>query len=102
MLRMLRDALHAPGSDALVSELRRRYRAALVDEFQDTDRVQWDIFRRIFFEGDQKLIVIGDPKQAIYGFRNADVHTYHAARARIQERGSIVPLTINYRSRAPL
>jgi exodeoxyribonuclease V beta subunit len=102
MLRMLRDALHAPGSDALVGELRRRYRVALVDEFQDTDRVQWDIFRRIFFHEDQKLIVIGDPKQAIYGFRNADVHTYHAARAEIEAAGSIVPLTVNYRSREPL
>lgn len=105
MLRMLRDALRAEGGGALVDELRRRYRVALVDEFQDTDRVQWDIFRTIFFEDarDQMLIVIGDPKQAIYGFRNADVHTYHAARAEIADRGGrVVPLTVSYRSRAPV
>ncbi len=105
MLRMLREALHAEGSDALVAELRRRYRVALVDEFQDTDRVQWDVFKRIFFDegAEQRLIVIGDPKQAIYGFRNADVHTYHAACDEIRASGgSVVPLTVSYRSRAPL
>lgn len=104
MLSMLRDALYAPeGGDALVTELRRRYRVALVDEFQDTDAVQWDIFRKVFFETDaeQRLVVIGDPKQAIYGFRNADVHTYHRAREAIEARGgATVPLTVSYRSSA--
>ena len=105
MLRMLEEALRADGSDALLGELRRRYEVALVDEFQDTDRVQWEIFRRIFVEGPgpHRLILIGDPKQAIYGFRNADVHTYHAAVREIEERGgSIVPLKVSFRSRAPL
>lgn len=104
MLRMLRDALKQD-TGALVRELRRRYRVALVDEFQDTDQVQWDVFRRIFFEPgvEQRLFVIGDPKQAIYGFRNADVHTYHAARAEIEAQGGqIVPLTVCYRARAPV
>src|SRR5690606_33840635 len=67
--------------------------------------VQWEIFRRIFVEGPgpHRLILIGDPKQAIYGFRNADVHTYHAAVREIEERGgSIVPLKVSFRSRAPL
>lgn len=105
MLRMLDEALHADGSEALVSELRRRYQVALVDEFQDTDRVQWSIFKRLFVEGtsEHRLIVIGDPKQAIYGFRNADVHTYHAAVDELKARGaSMVALTVSYRSRAPL
>lgn len=105
MLRMLDDALHADGSEALLSELRRRYQVALVDEFQDTDRVQWNIFKRVFVDGtsEHRLIVIGDPKQAIYGFRNADVHTYHAAVDELKARGgSSVPLTVSYRSRAPL
>ena len=103
MLTMLREALLAPGGDVLVEELRRRYRVALVDEFQDTDRVQWDIFRTIFVEAPasdpRRLVVIGDPKQAIYGFRNADVHTYHAASREIAQRGGqLVPLTVSYRS----
>ena len=123
MLQMLRAALFAPGGESLVGELRRRYRVALVDEFQDTDRVQWDIFRRVFFDGsvssdgskssdgtepsdgskageaEQRLFLIGDPKQAIYGFRNADVHTYHAACAELEASGGqVIPLTVCYRS----
>lgn len=105
MLGMLRDALSGEGGAALVRELRRRYRIALVDEFQDTDDVQWAIFRRIFFEDEsapQRLVVIGDPKQAIYGFRRADVHTYHSAREEIEGRGgAVVPLQVSYRSTAP-
>ncbi len=101
MLRMLADALAAPGGEALIAELRRRYRIALVDEFQDTDRVQWDIFRTLFFDhdGPWRLVVIGDPKQAIYGFRNADVHTYVAARETLLGAGGErVPLDVSYRS----
>jgi len=105
MLRMLRDALVADGGGALIRELRRRYRVALVDEFQDTDRVQWDIFRTLFFDHDEgpwRLVVIGDPKQAIYGFRNADVYTYHAAaRQLVDAGGDVVPLDTSYRSTAP-
>lgn len=105
MLRMLSSALDLDRGGALTTELRRRYRVALVDEFQDTDAVQWNIFRKIFFDDapEHRLIVIGDPKQAIYGFRNADVHTYHAARAAIEASGGqVVPLTVCYRSRAPV
>ncbi|MBX3274822.1 MAG: UvrD-helicase domain-containing protein [Sandaracinaceae bacterium] len=101
MLSMLADALHGEGGDALVRELRRRYRYALVDEFQDTDPVQWDVFSTLFVahEGDERLVVIGDPKQAIYGFRNADVHTYLAAkRALVARGGDVVPLETCYRS----
>ena len=54
----------------------------LVDEFQDTDPVQWDIMRRAFGERRRTLVLIGDPKQAIYAFRGADVYAYlDAARA---------------------
>ena len=80
----------------LLEAIRRRYRIALVDEFQDTDRKQWDIFRRIFsskvnrIDGDGVpepkqgfLLVVGDPKQAIYSFRGADVATYLAAKEAI-------------------
>ena len=65
--------------DAAAERLRERYRIVLVDEFQDTDVVQWDILRRAF-HGHRTLILIGDPKQAIYAFRGADVYSYLDAR----------------------
>ena len=61
---------------AAAASLRERYRVALVDEFQDTDPVQWEIMRRAFGDGDATLVLIGDPKQAIYAFRGADVYAY--------------------------
>ncbi len=83
MLLGVRDALASGNKEArlLTETLRRRWSIALVDEFQDTDPVQWEIFRRLFVDGteDHRLFVIGDPKQAIYGFRGADVHTYKVA-----------------------
>jgi exodeoxyribonuclease V beta subunit len=61
--------------------LGNRYRVVLIDEFQDTDPVQWDIFSSLFGrnEGRTSLVMVGDPKQSIYGFRGADVHTYQSA-----------------------
>jgi len=65
-----------------VALLRREYRYCLVDEFQDTDPLQWEIFRRTFLDsgGANPLYLIGDPKQAIYRFRGGDVYTYMEAR----------------------
>ena len=79
MLTMVWRGLERPGTGPwLTQTLRRRYRFALIDEFQDTDEIQWQIFRRLFVEGAaaNRLFVIGDPKQAIYGWRGADVRTY--------------------------
>ncbi|MSP24476.1 MAG: hypothetical protein EXR75_04795 [Myxococcales bacterium] len=101
----LRDALAGPTGSALAGRLRRRYRAALVDEFQDTDPAQWEILRSIWprtpaskREGDDSvLMLIGDPKQAIYGFRGADVFAYLDARDSVPE-SSRYTMTCNYRS----
>ena len=80
LLTRLRDALAAAGGEALAAAIRARFPAALIDEFQDTDPVQYEIFRRVFADGASRLFLIGDPKQAIYGFRGADIFTYlHAA-----------------------
>jgi exodeoxyribonuclease V beta subunit len=77
LLTRLRDALRDPArGDAAVATLQRRYQVALIDEFQDTDPVQWDIVARAFDGPDATLVLIGDPKQAIYAFRGADVHAY--------------------------
>lgn len=119
------DALSGPHAQALVQRLRAQYAIALVDEFQDTDPRQWSIFHTVFGESDAAraaefealasvhsplalesartsdsqarfLALIGDPKQAIYGFRGGDVQTYLAA-ASVAEPAP--PLDRNFRSR---
>jgi exodeoxyribonuclease V beta subunit len=101
MLRLVAHGLRGPGGAGLVETLRRRFRLAVIDEFQDTDDVQWEIFRTIFHEsgGRNPLVVIGDPKQSIYGFRGADVATYREAR-RVIAGGPTATLTLdrNFRS----
>ncbi|MCI0570122.1 MAG: UvrD-helicase domain-containing protein, partial [Myxococcaceae bacterium] len=101
MLLHVRDGLRGPQGEALAQALRERYRFALVDEFQDTDEVQWEVFRRVFHEsgGRSVLYVIGDPKQAIYSFRGADVQTYLKARQTVVDAGgAFVQLRTNFRS----
>lgn len=87
-------ALEGPMGGALLARLRKRYRAALIDEFQDTDPLQERIFLRVF-GGPDALYLIGDPKQAIYGFRGADIHAYLDA-----ARGAATRLSLgaNWRS----
>jgi exodeoxyribonuclease V beta subunit len=98
-------ALEGPRGGSLIAALRRRYRFALVDEFQDTDELQWTFFERVFIESDagHRVCLIGDPKQAIYGFRGGDVEAYLKARRQIERQGSPpVPLSHNFRSTAAL
>ncbi len=105
MLAWVWRALEGPGGAALVTALRERFRCALVDEFQDTDDLQWRIFKRIFVDGkgDHRLYVVGDPKQAIYAFRGADVFTYLRARGELTADGRPpIKLLDNFRSTAPL
>lgn len=71
---------------ALVAAIGGSFDAALIDEFQDTDPHQWTIFGRVFGQGVHHLFLIGDPKQAIYGFRGANIHVYNAATAFAGER----------------
>ena len=79
LLRLLADALEGPFADDLARGLGRRYGIALIDEFQDTDPVQYRIFRELHARAGTPLFLIGDPKQAIYAFRGADVFAYLAA-----------------------
>ena len=92
-------ALGGAGGDALAERMRTRFPVALIDEFQDTDRLQAEIFGRIYADGaeDGGLIVVGDPKQSIYRFRGADVFAYLDARRRMTA-GHTLGLTVNYRS----
>ena len=102
LMRCVWQALCSPQGPNLSQTLRDRFRFALIDEFQDTDPLQWKIFRRVFVDADSPnhaLYIIGDPKQAIYTFRGADVHTYIQARYELIRTGAPrVPLKINYRS----
>jgi exodeoxyribonuclease V beta subunit len=96
MLTRLDEALHKPGGDALAAAIRSRFPAAMIDEFQDTDPQQYRIFRRLYInQPDTALLLIGDPKQAIYAFRGADIFTYMKAR---HEVSAHYTLDTNWRS----
>lgn len=99
LLQQLHDRLHGRGGDALAGALRARYPAALIDEFQDTDPLQFAIFQRIYAGSDAPLVLMGDPKQAIYSFRGADLHTYLAARRHARAEHTLAE---NQRSSAEL
>ena len=82
LLNRLLKTLRAPGGEQLAATLRGRYRVALVDESQDTDPVQHEILRRIFQHQDAGAwFMVGDPKQAIYSFRGADLRVFLEARS---------------------
>jgi len=84
MLTHLRDALAGPAGAALAAAVTERFPVAMIDEFQDTDPLQWDIFQRLYLDGPGRgLYLIGDPKQAIYSFRGGDIFTYMAAQGRL-------------------
>ena len=93
LLSQLRDAL--ADEDAVARQrMRQRWQIVLIDEFQDTDPVQWEVFERAF-HGHAVLVLIGDPKQAIYAFRGGDVFTYLRAAALTSTRQT---LSVNQRS----
>jgi len=107
LLDRVHRALTGPDNEAFVEILHGRFRYGLIDEFQDTDAKQWAIFHRIFVDNPEGyLYIIGDPKQAIYSFRGADIHTYLVARKNLiseQAPPAVrVPLKVNYRSTQPM
>jgi exodeoxyribonuclease V beta subunit len=100
MLERLKAALEGPNGEALRRRIVEQYPVALVDEFQDTSPEQYRIFDLLYRVGDNDgargLFLIGDPKQSIYGFRGADIHSYLAARR--ATTGRHYQLGTNYRS----
>ena len=102
LLMRVHGALKGPRGPRLTEVLREGYRAALIDEFQDTDPVQLDVFRTIYapervINGPRPtLFLIGDPKQAIYAFRGADIFAYLAAAQKTIDR--VCTLEVSYRS----
>ncbi|PKM25846.1 MAG: exodeoxyribonuclease V subunit beta [Gammaproteobacteria bacterium HGW-Gammaproteobacteria-13] len=94
LLNKLQQALQSEGGEHLAGTLRTQYPVALIDEFQDTDPVQYRVFHRIYQDAGD-LCFVGDPKQAIYAFRGADLATYLKARSEAARQYS---LATNHRS----
>ena len=95
---LLLDMYEELDNRAFVERVQSRYDGILIDEFQDTDPIQYTIFKRLFLDEDscaKSVFFVGDPKQSIYRFRNADINTYLTAQADI---GEICELKKNYRS----
>ncbi|MGE4502218.1 MAG: exodeoxyribonuclease V subunit beta [Thiomicrospira sp.] len=109
LIQRLYHALQQPQATMLIERVRSGYQAALIDEFQDTDQWQWGIFSALFNQSTQTvqnpptdpayLFLIGDPKQAIYKFRGADIHAYFAAARQCQAHYT---LDTNWRSQPNL
>ena len=96
LLQRMAEALATAAGPVLADKIRTQFAAALIDEFQDTDPVQYGIFRRIYHNSEAALFLIGDPKQAIYAFRGADIFAYIAAKRAAGSRGRT--LITNWRS----
>ncbi|MDE3055172.1 MAG: UvrD-helicase domain-containing protein [Verrucomicrobiota bacterium] len=95
ILQEMEDALE---KELFRTKLEQKYSAVIIDEFQDTDAVQWRIVERLFLKNPLKaLYLVGDPKQSIYRFRNADLSTYFKARDSLGEE-ALFSLNTNYRS----
>lgn len=113
LIRLLHEALSSAHGEELAAQIRALYPVAMIDEFQDTDALQYEIFNTIYpaenasttepqaDSAAHALIMIGDPKQAIYGFRGADIFTYIRAKDRLPEESQFT-LATNYRSHSQL
>lgn len=92
----LYHTLKGDSGESLIAAVRQRYSAVMIDECQDTDKVQFEIFNRLFIEKSAiPCFLIGDPKQSIYGFRSADIYSYIAIASNVKKTHS---LDTNYRS----
>lgn len=107
LLKMMQEAIKDP---CFAEKIRNSYRAVIIDEFQDTDSIQWNIFRQLFLSislpehgngHSAFLYLVGDPKQSIYGFRQADIYTYLNASQELGE-DHLASLDVNYRSQPSL
>lgn len=97
LLANVHSALQTEADSQLARAVRAKFDAALIDEFQDTDPIQYDIFRALFAREDKSLFLIGDPKQSIYGFRGADIFAYIRAVGDIPDQQKYT-LNENWRS----
>lgn len=98
MIRYIRESIKS--NDILINKLRDKYIYGIIDEFQDTNQRQFDIFKAIFMCKNHHIIVVGDPKQSIYSFQGADVNVYNKAKSEIKDSkdGNLCSLGKNWRS----
>ncbi|HSB93097.1 MAG TPA: exodeoxyribonuclease V subunit beta [Flavitalea sp.] len=96
MIQKVHAALTRKPNPRLVESLQKKYKAVLIDEFQDTDKLQYEIFETAF-RTNTIVFFIGDPKQSIYAWRKADLHTYFKARKGVD---NVYAMNVNYRSSA--
>jgi exodeoxyribonuclease V beta subunit len=102
LLRLLANALRGSHGEALAEHIRQQYPFAMIDEFQDTDSLQYEIFNQVYSQQQSSgLYMIGDPKQAIYSFRGADIFTYLQAGKSLAEDRRFT-LNKNWRSHSDL
>ncbi|MBW7857017.1 MAG: UvrD-helicase domain-containing protein [Leptonema sp. (in: Bacteria)] len=94
----------------LANQISNRFQIAIIDEFQDTDSIQWQIFKSCFLGANlnnkNRLILVGDPKQSIYGFRGADLNSYFSARQEFvklqkNQKANLYQIKVNHRSTKP-
>ncbi|MBQ4832219.1 exodeoxyribonuclease V subunit beta [Pseudoalteromonas sp. MMG010] len=97
LLTNLHAALQSEQGDTLATKIAQLFPVAMIDEFQDTDPIQYGIFSHIYGQEDTTLAMIGDPKQAIYGFRGADIFTYIGAKEAVDKNKQFT-LGTNFRS----
>lgn len=97
MIRSVRELVVQDDSE-LLKCLKKKYRYAIIDEFQDTNQLQFDIFKTVFISEGHNIIIVGDPKQSIYSFQGADVTVYQKAVELISKNGRKCRLAKNYRS----
>ena len=95
MIRIVRE--NVLSNPDFLNRIKEKYTYAIIDEFQDTNQLQWDIFKNIFVSEGHHIYVVGDPKQSIYSFQGADVNVYLKAK---EEINSTKYLTTNWRSSA--
>lgn len=98
MLRTVREEI--VNERPLLNKLQDKYQYAIIDEFQDTNRIQWDIFKKVFLcTAGHNLTVVGDPKQSIYAFQGADLSVFNEAVKDIENQGGeVCELQKNWRS----
>lgn len=95
---LLINTRNALRNEIFAERIRQRFKVVMIDEFQDTDPVQYEIFNTVFNHHDTLMLMVGDPKQSIYAFRGADIYSYIDAGKNLADQSNIFTLTKNYRS----
>jgi exodeoxyribonuclease V beta subunit len=109
MIKTVHDAITEPGS-RLLKQLKGKYKYAIIDEFQDTNQLEWNIFSRIFekttdgqkLDPEHHISIVGDPKQSIFSFQGTDREIYRVVKTELEKDGDVKYLDVNYRSTAPM